>query len=436
MADFLRVTNPTYSKFEMWAYEASLSGELYDLYAGPVGLAVGAEYREEKLGHQVSDLNRTGMLLGGGEAQDTAGRRDISAIYAELAIPVVENLELQLAGRWEAYSDAGFASSIRPKVGFKYRPMEWALLKGSYSESFKAPDLAYLYNTGTTAYTNNAYFDPLTGTTQYLQRRYAGNPDLNPETARIYYLGLEIVAEQWIPGLSFGVDRFHLKQKDMLARLSTAYDVGELLERSALGEEPFTSIVVRNPTTNQILYLLDTYGNLSRARHTSWDLYAQYDRELFDLGRFLISWKSTYLEEYGAQLRPEERWGTYSTYLHPKWRHTAGISWSRGNWGASLSGLFIDERFRTIYDAATAGPDQVLGTGDDGANYLRYRVKSQVVMNASVTYAGWWDTNVTVGVNNFLNEKPPVDPFEPTGITSPVNYVEPASWWVRMERDF
>ncbi len=427
MMDYLNVENPTTSEYEMWVYEGNVSGTILELPAGNLGFALGSEHRSERLADTVTDLNANGMLLGGGTGQTTAGSRDVTAIYAELAIPVIDSLEFQLAGRWEDYSDDGFESDVRPKIGFRFQPVDWMVFKGTYSESFKAPDLAYLYNAGVTTFTSTQYADPVTDTEGQIQVRTSGNPNLSPETADIFYLGLEFEPSDLVEGLTFGVSWFRIEQDNLLAQLSDIYDYGEILSRAASGEEPFDSLVVRNDANNQLLYVLDSYANLSKAKQTSIDLNANYRWEMDGLGQFNTYISSTYLHDYSVQTTAESDWDAYSSYLLPEWRHNAGVSWNRGDWSAAVFANYIGERERSVYDDDTE---------DGGSIYINYTVDRQITVNANVSYAGLWDSTVTVGVNNILNSEPPVDPMDHTGTTAGVNNLEPAFWWVRLQKDW
>ncbi len=72
--------------------------------------------------------------------------RDITSMYVEFSISVFEDLEFQVVARYESYSDEGFESDIRPKLAFKYKPLDWFLFRASYSESFKARDFWVTYS--------------------------------------------------------------------------------------------------------------------------------------------------------------------------------------------------------------------------------------------------------------------------------------------------
>ncbi|MDE2106989.1 MAG: TonB-dependent receptor plug domain-containing protein, partial [Patescibacteria group bacterium] len=98
MADFISVLNPTSASLEYWNYDVSASGTLFNLPAGPVKLAVGAEHRLEKLANIKTDLNATGDIVGGDEGTSSWGQRSVTSVYAEADVPIIaKKVELQLA---------------------------------------------------------------------------------------------------------------------------------------------------------------------------------------------------------------------------------------------------------------------------------------------------------------------------------------------------
>ena len=112
----------------------------------------------------------------------------------------------------------------------------------------------------------------------------------------------------------------------------------------------------------------------------------------------------------------------------PEWRHTVALNWNRGDWSASFYGILIDDMVRQLSFGNIYTDDDVL--------LLQYTVKSQFVANLSATYSGFAGTEITVGVNNFLNDEAPVDPFQGVGALAGVSYTEPAFWYIRMSYEF
>lgn len=173
--------------------DVDLNGPLFGLPAGMVRLAVGAEYREEELtGHSVRGLVQAPLI------EDQAIDRDVSAAYAELYVPLVsgapgiDTLDFVAALRHEDYSD--FGTTTNPKFGVNYSPIAGLTFRGSYGESFRAPNLADLdpFSSGSGFYQFPRNV-PGRGP-QVLTAIVGGSPDLDPETAETWSIGFDIDA--------------------------------------------------------------------------------------------------------------------------------------------------------------------------------------------------------------------------------------------------
>lgn len=425
-ADFLEISNPTTDSLQYWIYDGKASGRITDLPAGPLTLAVGFEHSSQKLVHTQTDLNATGGIVGGSEGASSKGSRSQLSIYSELNIPVIRNVEVQLAARYEDYSDVGFTDEARPKIAIKARPVDWLVLRASYSESFKAPDLAYLYTASQTSFESFQVIDPVTGTEiDQVQIVTAGNPNLRPETADMWYVGAVFEAPErtFLKGLELSVEYFDLDRRDALAQLSEFYGYDDFFRGAAEGDPIFENKVVRDPQTNEVLFIRDDYTNISTDRQKGLDLGMRYTRVTDSWGTFTFTIDATRILTW--ELDGDEIAGAWLT---PKWNGTGGISWNKGDWTVSVyeiakGNTHRDLSFGTIYDE-----------GDE--LFLSYDVKSQWITNLSVTYRGFEDMEVTVGATNLFNQDPPVDPFEAIGTTPGVNYAEPGFWYVRLERNF
>ncbi len=180
--------------------EITLDREFGNLWGGPVGLAIGAQWRKQEL-EEWADENLVQQRIAGGEADFliSYADRNITAAYAEVKLPLRDTLELQLAGRYEDYSD--FGHTTNPKVAVHWQMFEQLAVRASRGTSFHAPDFNDLYQnpvqyleffidtprcevTGLAADCDYELYDVLD----------QGNPDLEPETGESWFAGLE-----WTP---------------------------------------------------------------------------------------------------------------------------------------------------------------------------------------------------------------------------------------------
>ncbi|ACB73997.1 TonB-dependent receptor plug domain-containing protein [Opitutus terrae] len=429
MANFLTVDNPNQAYLEYKNFDISTTGSVFEsLPAGAIGVAVGAEHRQEKFGNVKSDLNATGNVLGGSEGTSSYGTRELTAIYVEADIPLLKNaplaksLELQVAGRYEDYSDDGFARQARPKLGLKWRPLDWLVVRGSYAKSFKAPDMAYLYTSSQTSFTSSQILDPVTGSEiDQLQIVTGGNPNLAPELTDTYYAGVVISPRGKLDGLNVSVDWFQFDQKNLLAQLSDFYGYNQFLSEAAAGNSLFADKVVRDQS-GEVLFIRDDYANISTGKYAGMDVDVNYTWKSGTWGTIFAGIQVTWIDQLltdGDNL--------VGGYLVPRLNGTSTISWNKGDWGVNLFGVFRGRReYHALYGSLAAEEDL----------YYNYDIKSQYTQNVSVTYRGFRDLELSVGVNNIFDQQPPLDFFDGTGTTSGVNDPEPAFWYMRAEMKF
>ena len=142
------------------AVNGKLSGELFNMAAGPLAGAIGVDLRREKLDETPSAAYEAGDITGyGGSSGPVHGSRDVSAFYGELNVPLLKTLELNAAIRSDHYSD--FGSTTNPKVSLRFQPTQSVLLRGSYGKGFLAPSLYQLFSPQTAGLSSTGLSDPI-----------------------------------------------------------------------------------------------------------------------------------------------------------------------------------------------------------------------------------------------------------------------------------
>jgi iron complex outermembrane receptor protein len=253
---------------------------------------------------------------------------------------VIKQIEIQIAGRFEDYSDKDFARNVRPKLGIKYHPTDWLVLRGSYSKSFKAPDLAYLYTSKQTSFSSTSVWDPLTQSqVKDLQTVTAGNPDLKPELTDSWYAGIVLEPRGFLKNLQISVDGFRYEQKDLLAQPSEYMGYTEFLLAASNPASPYYGRAVReNPAPGQaygpLLYVRDDYANLSKGLTQGFDFGVNYQWVAGALGDFNVGATATWYDK--VEIDGENYVGTR---LNARWNATASLSWRRKSWEANLFGV-------------------------------------------------------------------------------------------------
>lgn len=422
--DYITKNNPVSSRYEVRSIDFNVSGSLFDLPAGILGVAFGAEYREEDLQDYRTALNETAQIVGGGEGSSVFGSRDVSSLFAELAIPVLPMLEIQLAARYEDYSD--FGDTIKPKIAAVFRALPSLIIRGGFSQSFLAPNLPYLFTSQSTSFTSAALVDPRRPDEDLRQIKQlgGGNPDLQPEETDTIYAGIAFSPESGaLEGLYLGLDFFVFESDNLIDNNDAEFLLENELDAAGNPTE-FAQFVIRNApmageSVGQINFVRTTWENLSERYYRGFDFEASYRLRTGSFGEFNIGASATLLDrlDFGGADQSGSR-------LLPKWRGNFRVSWNNGDWS---SALFVN------YIGSRDGTNSVRASGERVTND---RYDEQILVNPSISYAGFFGTTVTVGARNIFDSKPPVDYGEATRFTPGVNNPEPRFLYARVSRDF
>jgi iron complex outermembrane receptor protein len=223
----------------------------------------------------------------------------VKAAYAEINVPVLDSLELSAAVRHDKYSD--FGSTTNPKYSFRYQPLKELVVRGAYSEGFRAPSLYELYNPRSTTFTQG-YNDPVLCTGGVVQpggnggrdcgqqflNQIGGNEDLPGEGAQ-RDAGLRLSAgQQPVGGPGFLVDS-HL-QPDPAVPESTVFDQA--------GSYPDRFVRNADGTLN---YIVTGNANLGIVETNGVDVSLDYRFPNTPYGQFGLGLQGTYVDSYDFQ---------------------------------------------------------------------------------------------------------------------------------------
>lgn len=227
LIDRLRGSLAVDTRFTVWTAALRADGTLFRLPAGEAKLAIGAEYRRDRLTYvQLSDLAfdapRTDGIPG------LPDKRVVRAAYGELSIPVFDagarfpgRLALSAAVRHEDYSDVG--NTTNPKVGARWTPVDGLALRASWGRSFRAPFFDELVGTANARYQTLRVDDPASPTGQSTVLALFGfRPDLAPETATSWTAGVDF-EPVFLPGVKASLTYFDIAYKGRIASGSAEF---------------------------------------------------------------------------------------------------------------------------------------------------------------------------------------------------------------------
>ena len=399
------------------------NADLVKLTAGSVGIAFGVEHRREKSGFEALPITEQLGSLGIDPDSDTSGSRNSYGVFAEMSVPVIENLEVTLAGRYDKYSD--FGKSFNPKIGIRYQPTTQLLLRGSANTGFRAPTLYEIYQPESITFTTDNYNDPLLcpgGTAvsgaspgvvcdqQVLQR--LGGPggvglpvnSLQPEKSKAFTLGLVF---EPTANTTIGFDVWKINIRNLISPLpeqavfgNTAKYAGKFTRCS---EIPASGVGITRSDIDActgypgigfdpIAFIDSPTENLGELKTSGVDLSAAWRSGMTGYGNFGVSMDGTYITQYRYQ---RERGGEFISALGRysdnspvfRWQHVLNATWAQGPWFGAVA-----QRFKSNY------MDQ------DGEN----QVSSYSVFDASVTWSGVKNLTLTAGITNLLDKNPPL----------------------------
>ncbi len=447
MIEFVTYTGVDTSSQELTDVSANLSGELFDLPAGAFGFAIGYEHREED-GSFVPD-----PVVVAGETADvptspTRGGYDVDEFYGEVVVPILkdrvgaDSLSFSAAAR---VSDSTlFDSETGSKLSLNWGPTENLMLRASYSEGFRAPNIGELFNLGSRfdssisdrcsnlqpGSPDAANCAALGVPPGYVQINpqvsvdTGGNPNLQPETSESWTAGFT-----WdIPmGAAGGIERFLLEANyyditvDGAVQAPDAQDVLDACITTL--QDLFCDSVNRNPggTITSIAGVLNNIGGIET---TGLDVNLDLSFGETGIGSFRLQWMTSLLFDYDELFANSaggfdrvERAGLElgsPTRGFVETKSTLNTFWTMGEFSGLLSFRYLssltEQCVGLVFDFGL-GPDFCSNSPDPnvvGTNKLDSVIYTdlQVAWSPENLFGGGW--TFAVGVNNLFDEKPPI----------------------------
>ncbi|MGE4064359.1 MAG: TonB-dependent receptor plug domain-containing protein [Rhodospirillaceae bacterium] len=263
-------------KFVQQVGAINLAGSPFEIWAGPVSLALGAEHRTEEVSGRVETIYQSGWFVG--NFLPNFGKYNVTEGYLETVVPLMTGLELNAAARATDYSTSGFVTTW--KGGLTYAPVPDIRFRLTRSRDIRAPNLQELFAAGTSN-TNNV-IDPFRGNQSTQYRGFnTGNPNLLPEKADTLGLGV-VVQPSFLSGLSFAVDYYDIKIKDAIGTVGAQVIVDRCFE----GNQQFCAAITRglDPSgANVIERISISPFNLVQSIHRGIDFEVTYQMSLSDI---------------------------------------------------------------------------------------------------------------------------------------------------------
>ena len=438
---------------------ANLSTDLFELPAGPVGIAFGGEYRKEESEFHQDALGAAGALFFNAVGT-RAGEYDTKEAYGEIRVPILrdlpfaKDLTFEAAGRLAKYSTIGKTDQYR--VALEWAPVQDVRFRANQGTAVRAPNIVELYSPQSRNFTpasnpaqdpcdranfaaanasqqaarritcaaaipgwNPATFESNIGTGRSaLALLQGGNPNLDPEKANTYQVGV-VVQPRWVPGLQVSVDWFKYIIDGQINTLVVNNLLANLCHDSATpyASNPYCAQIRRDPTGNNgggrvggVAEVTLTNQNIAKVKVEGYDASISYGfrtEDLFqkDYGDVAMRVDATWMYRWEQQASPGLAYTQYAntvTNATPEWKVQGSVQWTKGDLGLTWTTNYIGSMISTTSFAPSGLTPYYTGA------YYKHDVRARYHLNDQF--------DLRAGIQNVTNETPPMLPETYQGI--------------------
>jgi iron complex outermembrane receptor protein len=460
--NYLYVTGTGAGSTTLRTIHADVTGRLGEygvkspLAAEGVGVNVGWETRNENVVFTPDSAELSGQLSGFGSAAVAINNSvTVSEEFLELRAPLVQDrpgvkdLLFDTGIRRSDYSVSGVVNTYKFEV--QYAPIEALRFRGSFNRAIRAPSIIELYNpqlvgliqlgsdpcappatrsladcmkTGVTAaqYGNGTTTNTIPqASVGQLSQLQGGNPQLQPETASTYSIGVTVTPEE-LHNFTASIDYYHIKIDGEVGVLPANVILTNCLNT---GDPTYCSQIVRSPNTGGLVgnsiasggYIKQTNINIGAASVSGIDLQAGYKLDLPPaLGSLAFTMNGAYLLKTTTTPLPGAHtydcaglFGATCQTINPRWHHIFRTTWlTPWDVTASLSWRYIGRVGLDNNDS-----DPTLHFASFGAyDYFNAHLPAISYLDLGATWNVWKSLELRAGINNLLDKDPPLATFE------------------------
>lgn len=435
MLDYIQFRERDHSRQKLEVWTANISGNLFQLPAGPLDVAAGYEHRKLDGSYSPDPVVVAGDS-NGVPSQPTSGGYSVNEYYLELNVPLLaemafaKHLDLSVATRYSDYSN--FGNTTNNKFGLRWQLVDDLTLRGTYAEGFRAPSIGELFSTFSRF--DAQLVDPCSGnvtpncTTLGVPPGYeqanpqisvitGGSRNLKPEESKSTTLGA-IYSPGWADNtawsqrLDFEFTYYKIKVENSIQ----APNAQTQLNRCVATNDPLFCNGITRAANGAINGFNNTLRNLGRIDTSGFDLGLNWLSPETSVGHFGANWQITYTKDYQSvatdtgAAEPTRVGVEVADSGIPRIKSTFTASWGLADWNVSWTLRYLS---RLVEDCGSATsfaicdqPDNVFGGRSNGTHYLGATTyhDARVSWKVPVRY----DFSVSAGINNLFGKDAPV----------------------------
>ncbi|MDQ3495402.1 MAG: TonB-dependent receptor [Pseudomonadota bacterium] len=422
--------------YDQLLFNGVVTGELFELPAGPIGAALGAEYRRFSIDDQPSADEVAGNFWGQSSAVQTKGTDTVKEIFGEVEVPLlkglpmVEALTLNMSARAFDYDSVDDSDHVW-KLGLSWQVIPSVRLRATKGTSYRAPGLYELFLGDLSGFANQLAIDPCIrfgeSTNENIRRNCAAvgvGPDfgggassarvisqggagvVKPETSEAFTAGIVLTPTAW--PISVALDYFDYQVNDEIAQLGAGTILSGCYAADVFPND-FCNLFIRNPANhptnpNAIVDVFQKYVNVNKQKVRGYDLLTRFNKD-FAFGKLEIEGQATYVMEDFSQFFSTAEASGFGTNNRngaigrPKLAANLRTQLKRGDFAYTWFMNYVDQTQSLTLNPVTT----YFGFTDAVRDIV---AEDRLYHTVSVRYnqPKW---SVLFGVQNVLDEEPP-----------------------------
>ena len=460
--DYITTMETSQGGNKLWNYSANISGILFALPAGDLGVATGYEYRREE-GYNTPDYMVQSGQSSGGSIQPTNGSFSESSYYLEVSAPLVADaafadaIDLSAALRYtDIENSVGQTSdNTSTSVGLTWRVDEDLMLRGNYSTGFRAPSVSNLF--GGLSVTYPAVNDPCNssdGTTVMctgvpatytqpngqLEGQVGANELLEPEESKSVSFGL-VYEPAFVDGLDFSIDVWDIEIENVITSAGfqqvldtcSPYDGKDSNDANHPIASNCGNLLTRAPSGIPVTYI-NPLLNSGLLKTNGLDVDVTYNLET-SAGDFAFTLDATYTDNYSLTndlgVEGDNSAGhNYGSAGFPRWKANFNVRWMMDDIAVSYTAQYIGHQEEDCAlrgqahdrdDDTAQTPTEAMGTDTwvcsdydgsaprTGSSWGTNKLDTVIYHDVQASYfLSEYDARLTFGIQNLLDEEPPI----------------------------
>lgn len=429
---FLFGTETGNTVYEQAQFEAFIDGPVFELPAGTVNLGLGVSFIDERINDTPAEAFRIGNAWGSSTAGITKGSKETTAVFGEIAIPLLkdkplaEAVDLSLSARWTDVDVYGSDTTYKAGLGWQITPSIRA--RTTYGTSFRAPALFELYLASQTSFAQQRTIDPCINWAANLangdiSQRLAdncnaggvpGNHNGSGSSATVFASGNAGILEAetsdafnvgliWAPEFAdfrVSVDYFEINIEDQITQLGANNILLGCYNSDNFATEPLCDLFERNDNF-LVSEVTNNFINVADQTNSGLDVAAEYSRD-FSFGSLTLTTQHTFqFEDELTLFENSEPIDTNTEAGNPEWVGEISATLDRGPWSYFWGVDFIGSTSNVESYGGTTGT--YFGT----PVFFKLETEATTYHNMSISRELPHGVDVRVGVSNIFDEHPP-----------------------------